>query len=66
MGGSLGATFPKEVTERMGVSEGDTLYLVEVDGEYRLTPYDPKFESVMEAYEHLSKRYRNTLRELAK
>jgi putative addiction module antidote len=66
MGGSLGTTFPKEMTERMGLCEGDTLYLVEVDGEYRLTPYDPKFENVMEAYEHLSKRYRNTLRELAK
>lgn len=66
MGGSLGTTFPKEVVERMNVVEGDALWLIERNGEYLLTPYDPKFESVMEAYEHLSKRYRNTLKELAK
>lgn len=66
IGGSLGGTFPKEVMERLKVEEGDRVFLVPQENGILLTPFDPKFESVMEAYEHLSKRYRNTLKELAK
>lgn len=66
IGGSLGGTFPKAVLDKLNVGDGDTLFLVEKDDGILLTPYDPKFERVMEAYEDLSKRYRNTLRELAK
>jgi antitoxin MazE len=66
IGGSLGGTFPKEVMDRLKVGEGDKLFIVEREDGILLTPYDPKFEKVMEAYDDLSKRYRNTLRELGK
>lgn len=66
IGGSLGTTFPKEMIERLNVGEGDQLFIVEREDGILLTPYDPKFEKVMEAYEVISRKYRNTLRELAK
>lgn len=66
MGGSLGATFPKELTEQMQLHEGDELFLVKTERGYLLTEYDPDFEKAMEAYEVLNRKYRNALRELAK
>ena len=66
IGGSLGGTFPKEAMERLNIGEGDKLFILVREDGILLTPYDPKFEKVMEAYGDLSKRYRNTLRELAK
>jgi putative addiction module antidote len=66
IGGSLGGTFPKEVMERLNMKEGDELFVVEREDGLLLTPYDPKFEKVMEAYDVISRKYRNTLRELAK
>lgn len=66
IGGSLGGTFPKGVMERLKVDEGDKLFIIEKEDGVLLTPYDPKFAKVVEAYDDLSKRYRNTLRELAK
>ena len=47
--------------------DGDTLILTEVpEGGYRLTPYDPEFDRQMEIAEEGIRKYRNTLRELAK
>ncbi|HYH82456.1 MAG TPA: AbrB/MazE/SpoVT family DNA-binding domain-containing protein [Longimicrobium sp.] len=66
IGGSLGGTFPSEIMDRLNVEEGDTLYLIEREDGILITPHVPKIESVMEAYEHLGKRYRNTLEDLAK
>lgn len=66
IGGSLGATFPKEMMERLHVSEGDVLYAVERNGEYVLTPLDPDFEETMEAFEEIRREFRNAFRELAK
>jgi len=66
IGGSLGGTFPKEIIECLKVADGDKVFLVPQENGVLITAYDPDFERVMEAYEHLSKRYRNTLRELAK
>jgi putative addiction module antidote len=67
IGNSLGVILPKEEFERLGVKEGDALYVVEAPGVgISLTPYDPDFEAAMEAYEQTRRRYRNALRELAK
>ena len=66
-GNSLGVILPKEVLARLKSSEGERLFLVEdASGAYRLTAYDPNFESKMAAAEDIMSRYRNTLRELAK
>jgi hypothetical protein len=48
------------------IEDGDELYLVETHDGLMLTPYDPKFSAWVKAYESTNKRYKNTLRELAK
>lgn len=65
MGGSIGATLPKEMVDRLHIEEGDELTAVETARGILLTPYDPDFEEQMEAYERGARRYRNALRELA-
>lgn len=67
IGTSTGVIIPKEMLARMNVEKGDVLYAVEApDGSYRLTPYDPSFATKMEKAEDIMRRYRNTLRALAK
>lgn len=65
MGGSVGATIPKEMAERLQVAAGDELFVVETDRGLLLTPYDPQFERAMRLYEEGARKYRNALRELA-
>jgi putative addiction module antidote len=65
-GNSLGVVLPKEVIKRLQVGDGDWLVLVESDGDYRLTPYDPAFEKKMAKAGKIMKRFRNTLRTLAR
>lgn len=66
VGNSTGITLPKEVTDRLKIKSGDTLYLTESPDGYRLTAYDPEFAEQMEAAERVMRRYKNALRELAK
>ena len=66
IGNSLGATFPKEVAAKMNIEKGDTLFITDAPGGYRITPYDPVFEAQMEAARKIMKKRRNALRELAK
>jgi putative addiction module antidote len=67
VGNSLNLRLPRDAVRRLRVSEGDTVYLTESpDGGYRVTPFDPEFESQMQLAEEGLKRYRNTLRTLAK
>ena len=67
VGNSLNLRLPRDAVSRLRVREGDTVYLTESpDGGYRVTPFDPEFESQMQLAEEGMKRYRNTLRALAK
>ena len=66
VGNSLGVTIPAQAAQALRVGEGDTLYLTEAPGGFRLTPYDPDFEETMEVAESFMKRYKNALRDLAK
>jgi len=66
VGTSAGVILPKETLHRLGVSEGDTIYLIESPGGYEVTPYDPEFEQQLEIAQEGMKAYKNTLRELAK
>lgn len=66
IGNSLGASFPKEVLDKLQVGEGDTIYVTETPDGVQLTTYDPEFEQIMEAASQVTHRYRNALRELAK
>jgi putative addiction module antidote len=66
IGNSLGVVLPKEALSRLNVEEGDTLTLSESQDGIRLTAANPAFADTMAVFESLSRRYRNTLRELAK
>lgn len=66
VGNSLGLTLPQEAAARLRVSEGDTVYLTEAPGGFRLTSYDPEFEEQMTVARRVMRKYRNALRELAK
>ncbi len=65
VGNSAGIVLPKEVLERLRVSKGDSLYIVETPDGVQLTPYDPEFSSQMEAAEKVMRRRRDVLKKLA-
>ena len=67
VGNSVGVILPKAVLEHLKVAEGDPVYATEgPDGSLRLTAASAEFERQMAAAQSIMKRYRNTLRELAK
>jgi putative addiction module antidote len=67
VGNSLGLLLPKEVAQELDVEEGASLFLCRApEGRFYLTPYDPEFEKQMAVARKGMRRYRNTLRELAK
>jgi antitoxin MazE len=66
VGNSLGVTLPKTVVENYKLAEGDELYLIETDEGIMLTPFDPHFAEWAKSYEKTYKRYRNTLKALAR
>ncbi len=66
VGNSLGVILPREVVARLKVAEGDSLNLIEGKDDYRLSAYDPEIARQVEVGEKIMRRYRNTLRELAK
>lgn len=66
MGGSIGATLPKDLAERLHLDVGDEVFVVATDKGLLITPYDPTFEKAMEAYRRGAKKYKNALRELSK
>jgi putative addiction module antidote len=65
-GGSIAATLPKEMAERLHLEAGDRALVVETENGVLLTPYDPKVEKQLSTARRLAKKYQNALRELAK
>lgn len=65
-GGSVAATLPKDMADRLHVRPGDEVFVVETEQGILLTPYDPNFDQAMAAYQRTAAKYRNALRELAK
>ena len=67
IGNSLGLLLPKEAALELNVEEGSSLYLAKApEGRFYLTPFDPEFEKQMKVAKQGIRRYRNTLRELAR
>ncbi len=66
VGNSLATTRPKEILNRLNVSEGDRLHVVETLHGVLITPYDPKFERAMDAAKRVMARDRDALKKLAK
>ena len=65
-GGSISATLPKDMAERLHLAAGDTVLAIETDRGILLTPYDPQTEEALTIAARVSGTYRNALRELAK
>jgi putative addiction module antidote len=66
VGNSVAMIVPKHVRQKMGVKEGDAVYLTETPDGYRLSPYDPEFSKQMELAREVQSKHRDALRELAK
>lgn len=64
-GGSISATLPKAMMERLRLKAGDPMFAVETKEGILLTPFDPDFERALAVYERGSRKYRQALRELA-
>lgn len=65
-GGSVSATLPKDMAERLRLAPGDRVLAVETAQGILLTPYDPDVERALEIASRGAKKYRNALRELAR
>jgi putative addiction module antidote len=65
VGTSTGVIIPKEMLNRMKVSRGDTLHVVETPDGYLVTPFDPSIASQVEAGREFMKEYRDTFKILA-
>jgi antitoxin MazE len=65
-GGSVSATLPKDMVDRLHLAPGDRVLAVETDHGILLTRYDPDAERALEIAARAAKRYRSALRELAK
>ncbi len=66
VGGSVGATIPKDMAERLHLGVGDRVLVVETERGLLLTPYDPDVEAGLKVAARAAKKYRNALRELAR
>ncbi len=66
VGGSVGATLPKDMAERLNLGVGDRVLAVETAQGILLSPYDPTVEKALTLAAKTAKRYRNALRQLAK
>jgi putative addiction module antidote len=66
VGGSVGATLPKGMADRLHLEPGDTVLAIETDSGVLLTPYDPATEQALQAASQVARKYRNVLRQLAR
>ena len=57
---------PKEMLVRLRVKEDDTLFAVETQEGYLLTPYDPEVDKQLKLGREFMAKYRDTFRALAK
>ena len=64
-GGSVSATLPKEMVDRMRLRPGDDVFAVDTPDGILITPYDEVTARALEAGREGARRYRNALRRLA-
>jgi putative addiction module antidote len=67
IGNSTGVILPKELLTRLGLKQGDQLFVTELaGGGLQLQPHDPDFEKAMGIVDDVIDEYRDTLAALAK
>lgn len=64
-GGSVSATLPKEMLDRMSLQAGDEVFAVDTPDGILITPYDGETARAIEVAREGARRYRNALRRLA-
>ena len=65
-GGSVSATLPKDMVDRLQLEAGDRVFALETEQGILLTPYDPETQKALEVAAKAAKKYRAALRQLAK
>ncbi|WP_419940614.1 AbrB/MazE/SpoVT family DNA-binding domain-containing protein [Candidatus Palauibacter sp.] len=65
MGGSVGATLPRDMAQRLHLEAGDEVLAVETANGILLSPYDAEVDEGLAIAVEAQKRYRRALRELA-
>ena len=65
-GGSVSATLPKDMADRLRLEPGDKVLAVETDRGILLSPYAEETDRALAIAAKAAKKYRNALRELAK
>ena len=65
IGNSTGIVLPKDILERLRVSKGDLLFVIETSNGVELTAYDPTIAVQMNAAEQVMREDRDALRKLA-
>jgi putative addiction module antidote len=65
-GGSIAATLPKDMADRLKLAAGDSVIAIETERGILLTPYDSDTEEALRVATEVGRNYRNALRELAK
>jgi len=66
VGGSIGATIPKEMADRLHLQPGDEVTITETVQGILISPYDAELAEALEIAGRTARKYRNALRELAK
>ena len=67
IGNSVGVVLPKEALAFLQAGEGDTISVTDAaDGSLRVSPTKPEVARQLEVAQGIMRRYRHTLRELAK
>lgn len=67
VGNSVGVILPKEALAHLKAAEGDSVSVTEgPEGSLHLSPLNSEITRQMEVAQSVMKRYRHTLRELAK
>ena len=67
IGNSMGIVLPKEALAHLKAEEGDAICVTDgAEGTLRLSPTTAESRRQMEIAQKIMRRYRNTLRELAK
>jgi antitoxin component of MazEF toxin-antitoxin module len=66
LGTSTALVLPKKLLQRLHVKKNDFLFAVEVPGGYLLTPYNPEVAEQVKRGLEFMKKYKSTLRALAK
>lgn len=65
VGNSTGIILPKELLDRLRLSKGDVLHVLETPGGIELVNFDPEFAKQMDVAEGIMRKRRNLLKKLA-